>query len=315
MLPPILLLTALTALLATLGSAALLIRPACNRGWCDIPDRKLKPHARPTPFIGGIAILLGLALALLSSHLSLVTHYPYLAWLALALLALAAGSYDDFRWKGVSVPGRKILLQAAAALLGATALWSVGVRIHAQPFASIGLVAAFILGSMNSYNLEDGMDGLAAGEALISALALCLLGAGPVAIALAGALAGFLILNRHPARVFLGDGGSHLIGALLAALALTATHSGAIARSSQLANVLPASLILGLPILGTAWVIVRRLLRRQPVTTGARDHIYDLLHAHLLARHPSLETHKWTVALCWAIHAILAAIGVLWLTT
>jgi UDP-GlcNAc:undecaprenyl-phosphate GlcNAc-1-phosphate transferase len=134
------------------------------------------------------------------------------------------------------------------------------------------------------------------------AVLLLVLGRGGAALALglAGALAGFLVLNWHPARMFLGDGGSHMTGAMLALLTLSAC-------SGRGWCALPAAaLVIGLPVVDTAWVIARRLISGQRVMAGGRDHLYDLMHRAGLSV-------RLTVLLFWLVQALLVAGGVMML--
>ncbi|MBM3315222.1 hypothetical protein FJY71_05190 [candidate division WOR-3 bacterium] len=184
-------------------------------------------------------------------------------------------------------------------------MFAAGIRPPPGVFGLL-IAAGYCVCSMNAWNLEDGMDGLAGSEAALSALgfAVCLGLAGNTIPALLGlglvaALAGFLALNLHPARVFMGDSGSHLLGALLASLAL-------ILVSSVGLDALPATaLIVGLPVADTGWVIIRRLVSRSRLGAGDREHLYDILHRRGLSI-------RQTVLLCSLIQAALVAAGVLW---
>ncbi|MEO0079381.1 MAG: MraY family glycosyltransferase, partial [candidate division WOR-3 bacterium] len=141
------------------------------------------------------------------------------------------------------------------------------------------LAGLVLLIGMNAMNLEDGLDGLVGGETLVSMLGfgtvLIRLGERSLAglcFVLAGGLAGFLLLNWHPARVFLGDGGSHMLGAVLAGLAITIRSS--VFRNQR--SVL-AVLLMGIPLLDIAWVIINRLVQGRNLFAGDREHLYDLL--------------------------------------
>jgi UDP-GlcNAc:undecaprenyl-phosphate/decaprenyl-phosphate GlcNAc-1-phosphate transferase len=195
------------------------------------------------------------------------------------------------------------------ALLSAGVLWVSGIRlVPGLPLVGLGLAAAYWLGSVNALNLEDGLDGLAGGEAAVSALGFAMVlnlrgqnGAALLAVLLAGALVGFLLLNWHPARLFLGDGGSHLAGALLAGLAMTFVSGRGLAAAPATATVL----IIGLPVLDTLWVIARRLISGRSPMAGDRNHFYDILHRRGLSV-------RQTVGVSWAIQAVLVAAGVVW---
>jgi len=312
------------SLAANLG----LERLAKRLGWYD-PPGKLKIHTKPVALTGGAGVLVGLLLVLAVLAIAGFAGSTVRAIAAASTLAFVLGFWDDRRWKLSSVAGPKLVLQAAAAAAMALALHFAGVRPALPTFVALGLGAGYFVCAMNALNLEDGMDGLAAGEAAISCLgfAWVLAGTGRLDCALLGlggaaALAGFLVMNWHPAKVFLGDAGSHLAGALAAGLALAVI--GAVGPRAIPATVL----IVGLPVVGTAWVIVRRLskwagsvlrekqfLRREAkgewriwhrVGAGDREHLYDIVHSS------GVSTRR-TVLLFWLVQAVMAAAGVLWL--
>ena len=272
----------------------------------------LKPHSRPMPLSGGAGLLLGV---LLAGALAASIPNPkpeiqnpgvVIALSAVAFLGFGLGLWDDLRWKNATVPGAKLLLQAAAASGMALALACAGVRPAPGGFGLV-LAAGYCVCSMNAWNLEDGMDGLTGSEAAISALGFagCFALSGNTipalfALGLVAALAGFLALNLHPALVFMGDSGSHLLGALLAGLAVVLVSSAGFAA-------LPATvLIIGLPVADTGWVIIRRLANRNRLGAGDREHFYDILHRRGLSI-------RQTVLLCSLIQAALVAAGVLWM--
>lgn len=301
------------SLAASLGTNSWLARVALRRGWCDPVGDPLKIHERPVPLVGGLgvmaAVCLGVAAAVLGSRISPGTGMSAAgfagAFVVCGAIGLAIGLWDDFRWKRLAVPVSKLTLQVAGAGAAAFVLWLVGVRPLSPALAfALPVSAACVLGAMNALNLMDGMDGLAAGVALVSALGFALAGvmvASPAvvapALALAGALAGFLVLNWHPARLFLGDGGSHLVGALLAALAIAVTGTAGLPALAA------AVLVIGLPVLDTAWTILRRLVTGQRIMGGDRNHIYDLLHRHGLSI-------RRTALVCLGLQALSVALGV-----
>jgi UDP-GlcNAc:undecaprenyl-phosphate GlcNAc-1-phosphate transferase len=292
------------ALAASVGLNALLAQLGRRLGWCDQPGDPLKTHATPVPFVGGVGLLAVLLLAVLPA--------PARTWqfAAVAAIALGVGLWDDFRWKSVSVPFSKLLLQTVAAGAGVILLGLGGLLPRSVPTALAGPAAVLLLlGAMNSWNLEDGMDGVCAGEAALSALGFALvlrrLGSTEpalVALVFAAALAGFLVLNWHPAHLFLGDGGSHLTGALLGSLALTVAAQAGAAQRGGLAWA-GAVLMLGLPVVDTTAVIVRRMVRHRPLFAGDRGHLYDLLNRR------GLSVGRTAVAM-YALHALLVVAGV-----
>ena len=230
-------------------------------------------HKKSTPVTGGFALLLGLLFAL-AAGAATGNAPPSVAYIAVgATAAFTIGFLDDKRSIG---PRAKFVGQIAVAAGTATAIHPHWLPIAASiPLATFVLVAA-----MNSFNFLDNIDGLAAGIAGVAAgaLALTTLFAGGQAprllgCAAAGACLGFLPLNyrpHRPARLFMGDSGSHLLGLVVAASALVASPGGA---GGVAAAVVPALLILALPIIDTSLVIVVRLAERRPIWQGGRDHI------------------------------------------
>ena len=180
------------------------------------------------------------------------------------------GFYDDLRQIN---PATKLIGQIIAA---STAIF-FGYSLHFfswQPLDAL-LTALWIVGLTNAINLLDNMDGLAGGIALIAALYLAFLfnqhgdsQHAVLALALAGAAAGFLFYNFHPASIFMGDAGSLFLGS---ALALLTVHANGQA-SNILSLVAVPTCILLVPILDTTLVTVTRLLRGQSISQGGKDH-------------------------------------------
>jgi UDP-GlcNAc:undecaprenyl-phosphate GlcNAc-1-phosphate transferase len=174
----------------------------------------------------------------------------------------------------------------------------------------IPIVLFFILGATNSLNLLDGLDALCAGVTSIITVAFMVLtlflatwGYSPVGdpvrlilcLALVGGTLGFLPLNRHPAKIFMGDAGSMLLGFAAGTMMILFTET--IGRWS-----IAAIVIFGLPILDTAVALVRRFVNKQPLFASDRGHIYD----QLVDRGYGV---KRTVKICYLIAAIYAVIG------
>jgi UDP-GlcNAc:undecaprenyl-phosphate/decaprenyl-phosphate GlcNAc-1-phosphate transferase len=188
-----------------------------------------------------------------------------------------------------------------------------GVRPDWLPvWAGIPVALAIIVASMNSFNLLDNMDGLAAGTAAIAACGLALVagfvpgsGSSVVAAALAGACLGFLPFNyrpRRPAALFMGDSGSHLLGFALGGLALLASPGGAGGAAAAVAAPL---LILALPALDTGLVMLVRLAEGRPVWHGGRDH-----SSHRLVYQGLSERRAVALLLGIAANCTLTAIAI-----
>ena len=280
-------------LLLLVGSLALLtsvmltpvVRGAALR-WTRLsaasPDRW---HRRPTPNFGGIAIFVGFAVAvvaemlLTAGDLSIreisaravvpLTHRDGL--LVAAVMIFALGLVDDL----VQLrPSAKLIGQLAAAsvlLMSGIGVWLTGFYI-----VDVMVSLFWFIGITNALNLLDNMDGLAGGVGAIAASFMGInfllagdVGMAGVAFAFAGALAGFLVHNYPPARIFMGDSGSLFVGLLLAGLALSPAPG--LSRSLFAVVVVPA-IVLAVPILDTTFVTVTRLLEGRPISEGGKDH-------------------------------------------
>lgn len=266
------LLAAATALLLT--PAAIFV--ARRTGFLDRPVG-YKGHLRPTPYLGGAAVV---AAFLLSAGLFGRTAASFSPIVACALVLWALGTVDD-RFGIGPLPRLAIEVAVAGALFAAGVGWSV----FPSEVLNLALTVVFVAGVVNAYNLMDNMDGATGTVALVSAAILGMLAAahgdvalGAVALALAGACAGFLPSNlASPSRIFLGDGGSVPIGFVVAAT-IMALPGG---RALGWALIPLAVVLVGLPALDTALVIVSRKRRGVGICTGGRDHLTHRLRVRL----------------------------------
>lgn len=243
------------------------VRALAMRWGCFALPRSERWHQRPTPFLGGVAFFLGFLLPVLVFSPAFSSSAPLLV---ITTQMFLVGIYDDFRHLN---PTTKLICQIIAT---ATALFC-GYRFHFFTWApfDMALTVVWIIGLTNALNLLDNMDGLAGGIALIAALYLALLfhqdGESQhmlVALSLAGAVAGFLCCNFHPASIFMGDGGSLFLGSALSLLTL---HTQGQA-SNIFSLVAVPTLILLVPIFDVALVTFTRILRGQPISQGGKDH-------------------------------------------
>jgi UDP-GlcNAc:undecaprenyl-phosphate GlcNAc-1-phosphate transferase len=252
--------------LFTVLSVPLVRRLAIRCGYVAAP-KKDRWHSKPTPTLGGVAFFAGFVGASLLLSPDLVSTLPFFIVITLTFVI---GIYDDLRRIN---PATKLIGQIISA---ATAIF-FGYSLHFftwQPLDAL-LTALWIVGLTNALNLLDNMDGLAGGIALIAALYLAFLfnqngdtQHAILALALAGAVAGFLLYNFYPASVFMGDAGSLFLGS---ALALLTVHANGQA-SNILSLVAVPTCILLVPILDTTLVTVTRLLRGQSIAQGGKDH-------------------------------------------
>jgi len=270
-----------------LGVAAREVGPRI--GAVDVPSGELKPHAQPISYLGGVAVALAVAIGMV------VRGWPLHAAAVAGLGgALTLGLVDD---TVDLLPLARLALQTVLAI----AIVASGVRADVLPEVLAWLVAiALFVGAMNGVNMVDGIDGLAAGAVVISAVGLAAISHGHgggtgLALVTAGAAAGFLLHNLPPARLFLGDGGAYFLGAVIAVCVL---HAGG--KGATLAGALTC---LGVFALDPALAILRRRLRGVSLTEGDRGHLYDQLAARGLGPVAVL-------AATWAIHTVFVVIGV-----
>ncbi len=227
---------------------------------CNSVDKPgpLKPHDSATPYLGGVAVGLGL----------LVGTVAYRPLLLIPLgMALAIGTADDIR----PLPP---LVRLVAELLTAIVL-ALMVTTRFTGIVSFLLVVAATLVLVNGFNLIDGLDGLCGSVTLASAVGFAVVVGGHgryLAVALAGAIAAFLVFNRPPARIYLGDGGSYLIGTAIAALLALCWAPG-----ERLPTGIGALLLVLLPAAELLFAVVRRWRARTSLLAGDRDHPYDQL--------------------------------------
>ncbi|MGD0153004.1 MAG: MraY family glycosyltransferase [Thermacetogeniaceae bacterium] len=282
-------------------------------GAVDMPGPR-KVHTRPVPCWGGLGIYLGFAVAILVAVLPLyregVLHREVLGLLAGGLVILVVGMIDD--WKEIP-PIAKLIGQIAAAVVAV----SFGIRVPfvSNPFggvmplgslSSIIMTIAWLVGITNALNLVDGLDGLAAGIAAISAGTVAVVSfsqgmplAGACSLFLGASALGFLPYNWHPARIFMKDAGAMFLGFTLASVAAIGLTKSATAFSL----ILPI-LILGIPISDMLLAIIRRLMRGQNIMTADREHIHHrLLDLGL--------THSQTVLAIYGVNLLLGSSAVL----
>jgi UDP-GlcNAc:undecaprenyl-phosphate/decaprenyl-phosphate GlcNAc-1-phosphate transferase len=250
------------------------------------PDSR---HSAATPYFGGLSII-GATLAALAVEGNL----PW--WLALGALAmLAVGAVDD----AIELSPRQ---KFGANLVVALVLVAMvpGFGLAPWPLVDAALAIFWLLSTTNAFNLIDGLDGLAAGIGIIAAVAIAATAllhhdtalAG-LSLALAGALAGFLMFNFHPASIFMGDGGALPAGLLLGVLSLRAAG---LAGNSRLTIYVFPMLVMLVPLLDTAIVSVTRLATGRGISRRGRDHSHDRLLALGLS-------DERAVVLCWAVAA------------
>lgn len=254
------------------ASLTLLCMPLARRVGAVARPREDRWARTEIPLLGGIAIALGTVLPLAAATFGAGTDPQRVAALLLGgLLIAVVGLVDDLR---TMRPQTKLLGQ----LLAATLAIGLGLRLPltGAPELDMLLTLFWFVAFTNAFNLLDNMDGLAAGIAAIAAgfrLVFFQLdgnaeGAVSAAILL-GATLGFLVHNRHPARIFMGDAGSMFLGFFVAGLSLVGGYP--YSRGTVSILLLPV-LVLLVPIFDTGFVSVTRILAGRPISVGGRDH-------------------------------------------
>lgn len=281
------------------------IKLAPKIGAVDIPKDNRRMHTKPMPRFGGMAIFIGTIAALL---LMIYVAEPMLdkfmvshgknAWfdqpidkmwgiIVGGILIYALGVIDDLK----NLPAKvKFLGQ----ILCAAVVWGFGIRISFLSLfflngghvffgnaISFFITVLWIVGITNTVNLIDGLDGLAAGTSTIASLCLAYTAyihgsylAALAFLALAGSAFGFLQFNFHPAKIFMGDGGSLFLGFMLSTISIVGT-----AKSATIIALIAPVLVLWVPIFDTAYAIVRRLVNHKPIMEADKGHIHHRLMA------------------------------------
>lgn len=291
------------ALIVTYICTPLVRTLAVKIGAIDAPDAR-KVHQVSIPRLGGLAIYIGYMVSLLYSVKDISSVKGLLIG---SVILVAVGIWDDVKQIG---PKTKLLGQIVAALMlpifdNAIHFISIGDHMLYLEYLSIPLTVFWIVGFTNIVNLIDGLDGLAAGISLIACIAICIvtLQMGQVdlaciTLALAGAACGFLRYNFNPAKIFMGDTGSMLLGYTMAAISVM----GSVKTAATVGLVVPV-IVLGLPILDTLFAIVRRRINGRPVFQPDKGHLHHRLLAMGL-------TQKQAVLLMYAITAVLGCVSI-----
>jgi len=290
---------------------AVLLTPVVSQaawmtGALDTSKDERRLHNRPTPLLGGLAIL-G---AIVIPSVALGHNHGFWGIVAGATLMSALGALDDIR---PLHPGAKMLGIVLIACIPA----ALGVTIDHVTLPVIGafnlgvwqyvVTVIWIVAIANIVNFIDGMDGLAAGFCAIAALTFAVLSASlgredaaAISAIVAGSALGFLIYNFNPATIFMGDSGSLMLGYLLAALAI----QGVLKTAAAVSLVFPL-VILALPILDTSFVILKRLKYRQPIYQADRWHFHHrFANIGFSQRRTALYLYAW----CASLSALALAI-------
>jgi UDP-GlcNAc:undecaprenyl-phosphate GlcNAc-1-phosphate transferase len=259
----------------------------------DVIDRPgpLKAQKAPVPYLGGVAVFAGVVVGEVVGRP--ITLVPMAA-------ALALGVTDDRL--GLPAPSR------LTAQVGVGVAIALTVPVHLPGWIGVPLVVVASVILINGFNLLDGLDMLAAGVGATAAVGFAVVTHGPArltASSVAGALAAFLWFNRPPARIYLGDGGSYLLGAAMTVLLAYAWGVGVAVSNGVLALAL-----LAVPVAEVACAIVRRHRGNRPLLAGDRAHPYDLLVARGWSRVAASGTYIGLEAMMVVVVSIVVGAGV-----
>ena len=307
-----------------------LVRRVAIRVGAVVGPEERRVHKLPTPTLGGAAMFLGFLVAMVvASQLSIFENVfrgssePLAVALSAAVI-FSVGLVDDVR--EVSAPAKvagMVLAGGVLSLLGVT-MFYFRIPFSDRDFVSlspdlaplIGII--WVAGMANAINLIDGLDGLAAGIVAIAAGAFFIYttrlssgvlpqdSIGPLIAAITcGLCVGFLPHNFHPAKIFMGDGGALLLGLLMASSTMVVGGRIDEGFSGQtyffFAPLVIPLVILGLPILDTAFAIVRRATRHARLTEADKEHLH-----HRLMRMG--HGQRRSVLILWAWTAVLSGI-------
>lgn len=290
------------------GAVALAVTPrlidaALRFGIVDRPDGELKTQRRSVPYLGGLAVALGV---LVSVGAVYRFDRQVLALLLGASIVLVLGLLDDL---GSLSPWSKLAGQLLAVLVLIRA--GISLQLVFLPWwLCLPLTVLWMLAATNAFNLIDVMDGLSSGVGAVAALFLAGIAlmtgqpdSGFLAAALAGALVGFRHYNVEPARIYLGDTGSLFVGFLLGALAFV-NHYTVVHRAGALAPLL----ILGVPLFDMLFVMYIRWRRGLPVMLGSPDHVALRLRKWKLSTRNTVRANvSISIVLgLWALGVMLA---------
>jgi UDP-GlcNAc:undecaprenyl-phosphate GlcNAc-1-phosphate transferase len=279
----------------------------------DKPNSAHKSHTKPTPYLGGVAIILGVVI---TSYLTLFLS-PFTAnnfWLATSILAPAIalgmiGLWDDI--KNLN-PLPRFIGQSIAGLIIAAILISNGNLGNPTGLVLIDILVSviWVVGICNAINFFDNLDGGAAGTVAISAIVLTYLALSTgqsfiaaLSLVSAGSTLGFLIWNKNPARIYMGDAGALFLGVLIATLTVRFEPN----TESTLGSFATPLLLLAIPILDTTVAVLSRLRRKISPFQGGCDHLSHRLVRAGLSRKVSAIT-LWSLTGLFGIFTVLISL-------
>ncbi|MSS44276.1 undecaprenyl/decaprenyl-phosphate alpha-N-acetylglucosaminyl 1-phosphate transferase [Anaerosalibacter bizertensis] len=304
----------LTAIFISLFMTPVAKKIAYKIGAIDIPKDSRRVHKKPIPLLGGLAIYIA---TIVSAVIFLPLDKTLVSIIIGGSIIVVSGIIDDSMDLS---PKMKLVFQVVASLV--LVLGDVKIDFITNPFSkenallflkgfSVPLTIFWIVGITNTLNLIDGLDGLAAGVAMISSLSLVFVAYNAnhlisdsytsimiISAIIAGACLGFLPFNFNPAKIFMGDTGALFLGFMLSAVAI----EGVMKSVATIAIVVPI-IVLGLPIFDTTFAIFRRMLNGKSIMEADKGH----LHHKLLQRGLS---QRQTVLILYLISGVFGVCAV-----
>ena len=283
---------------------------ALAQGILDRPNSSHKSHKNPVPYLGGIAIIIGVVIvsyiALISNKFTWNNFWLATSVIGPALVMGLVGLWDDLkslnplpRLIGQSIAG---IVVAIILILNDNIGNPTGITV-----LDAGITIIWIIGICNSINFFDNLDGGAAGTVAITAISLTYLAItgdqyfiAALSIVVAGSTLGFLIWNRAPARIYMGDAGALFLGLLIATLTVRFKPS---TDNSVTSFAIPV-LLLAIPILDTTVAVFSRLRRKVSPFQGGKDHLSHRLVRNGLSRKVAAIT-LWLLSALYGLFAVL----------
>jgi UDP-GlcNAc:undecaprenyl-phosphate GlcNAc-1-phosphate transferase len=282
----------------------------------DRPNQAHKTHVRPVPYLGGLAIVIGVVTvtfgSLILTNSSLQILFLAATILLPALIMSVIGLIDDMR----QLPpfprflAQNLIAFVAALILSLTKTIGTPTENAVLDFA---ITMFWLVGITNSINFFDNIDGGASGTVAIISIALTCIAffngqylIAAMASVLAGAVTGFLIWNKPPARIYMGDAGALFLGILVASLSIRLDTKSYMDKFGLL---VPA-LLLAVPILDTSVAVIKRVVRRVSPFQGGRDHLSHRLMRLGMNRKEAVVT-LWSLTMFFASAAVMGHVSFL----
>jgi UDP-GlcNAc:undecaprenyl-phosphate GlcNAc-1-phosphate transferase len=286
---------------------------ALAQGVLDRPNSAHKSHKNPVPYLGGVAIIIGVVIV---SYIALISNKFTWSnfWLATSVLGPAVvmglvGLWDDIkslnplpRFIGQSIAG---LVVAIILILNDNIGNPTGITV-----LDAVITVLWLVGICNSINFFDNLDGGAAGTVAITAISLTYLAItgdqyfiAALSVVVAGSTLGFLIWNRAPARIYMGDAGALFLGLLIATLTVRFNPS----TDNSVSSFAIPVLLLAVPILDTTVAVFSRLRRKVSPFQGGKDHLSHRLVRVGLSRRLSAIT-LWSLTALFSFFAVLISL-------